>query len=655
MTHLYLSRAAAALLAASPILAFAAEPAENTGEAPLELDQLVVTAALEPVTLREVASSITIITREQIEQRQVRYLSELLRDVPGFAVSQAGGAGAQTQVRVRGAEANQLLVLVDGIRANDPASNDEFQYQYALTEDIERIEIVRGPQSSIWGTDALAGVVNIIRRRDVAASEVAGRFEAGSFDTTSWAARGSWAGNRSRLYGSVTGFATDGSNISRQGDEADGADNSTLDLGLDIDLSADWLLRLSGQQVNADSDYDEIDFGTSLPADADRISRAERSYLGGELRWAPAASAWSGSFTLNRSDSDNDNHADGQWTDSTAAEETEARLHTSVLLPGAGAAGNHRLTFALDQRDTEFRQRGEALPWGDPNQDQSYDVTGYAAEYVGRAGEALTWTASARHDDFSDFDATTTWQLAAGWQLMDALRLRGALGTGSKAPTFTERFGFYPDQFIGNPLLEPETSEGWELGLDATAGNGRLRGSLVYFEQELENEIDGFVFDPDSFLYTARNKDVPSQRQGVELSGSWLLAGGLDLTAGYTWTDATEQGPLGQDVREVRRPEHQASLGVNWRFAQERANLNLNINYTGDQDDLFFDPVTFAQQTVVLDSHTVADLAGSWQLGNRLQLLGRVTNLTDADYEEVLGFVRPGRAFYAGLRGTFGP
>jgi vitamin B12 transporter len=204
-------------------------------------------------------------------------------------------------------------------------------------------------------------------------------------------------------------------------------------------------------------------------------------------------------------------------------------------------------------------------------------------------------------------------------------------------------------------LLEPETSEGWELGLDATAGNGRLRGSLVYFEQELENEIDGFVFDPDSFLYTARNKDVPSQRQGVELSGSWLLAGGLDLTAGYTWTDATEQGPLGQDVREVRRPEHQASLGVNWRFAQERANLNLNINYTGDQDDLFFDPVTFAQQTVVLDSHTVADLAGSWQLGNRLQLLGRATNLTDADYEEVLGFVRPGRAFYAGLRGTFGP
>jgi len=193
MTHLYLLRAAAALLAASPILAFAAEPAEATPEAPLELDQLVVTAALEPVTLREVASSITIITREQIEQRQVRYLSELLRDVPGFAVSQAGGAGAQTQVRVRGAEANQLLVLVDGIRANDPASNDEFQYQYALTEDIERIEIVRGPQSSIWGTDALAGVVNIIRRRDVAASEAAGRIEAGSFDTTSWAACGSWA------------------------------------------------------------------------------------------------------------------------------------------------------------------------------------------------------------------------------------------------------------------------------------------------------------------------------------------------------------------------------------------------------------------------------------------------------------------------------
>ena len=114
----------------------------------LELDDMVVTAGLQPISINDVASSITIITRAEIEQRQVKFLSELLRDVPGFSVSQAGGAGSQTQIRVRGAEANQLLVLIDGVRANDPAASDEFQYQFALTSNIERIEIIRGPQSA---------------------------------------------------------------------------------------------------------------------------------------------------------------------------------------------------------------------------------------------------------------------------------------------------------------------------------------------------------------------------------------------------------------------------------------------------------------------------------------------------------------------------
>ena len=123
----------------------------------------------------------TVITAEEIEQKQVKYLSELLRDVPGFSVSQAGGAGSQTQVRVRGAEANQLLVLMDGVRANDPAASGEFQYQFALTSNIERIEIIRGPQSATWGSDAVAGVINIIRKKDVENQYLSGNVEAGSF------------------------------------------------------------------------------------------------------------------------------------------------------------------------------------------------------------------------------------------------------------------------------------------------------------------------------------------------------------------------------------------------------------------------------------------------------------------------------------------
>jgi vitamin B12 transporter len=150
-----------------------------------ELEDIVVTAGLQPISITDVASSITVISREEIEQKQVLYLSELLRDVPGFAVSQAGGAGSQTQVRVRGAEANHLLVLIDGVRANDPSANDEFQYQFALTSNIERIEIIRGPQSATWGSDAVAGVINIIRKKTVDSHFLSGNVEAGSFDTFS--------------------------------------------------------------------------------------------------------------------------------------------------------------------------------------------------------------------------------------------------------------------------------------------------------------------------------------------------------------------------------------------------------------------------------------------------------------------------------------
>ncbi len=635
----------------SPSL-FAAEslPAE-AAEEPGELEHVLVSARLQPISIGEIGNSVTVITREQIEQKQVKYLSELLRDVPGFSVSQSGGAGSQTQVRVRGAEANQLLVLMDGVRANDPAAAGEFQYQFALTSNIERIEIIRGPQSATWGSDAIAGVINIIRKKDVEQQHLSGRVEAGSFDSFNASVDGGYSGKVFEISGGLSYLDTDGTNVSRSGDEKDGAENTTGNIALEFDSGDSFSLRFSGQFTDATSEYDDFDyFVTGLPLDADRVSETRQNFLTGELRYDPKTNPWTGSFSVNRMVSDNDNFSDGLWTDSTAATTMDYRLRAGVALD---EAQHHRLGFALEHENVDFTQRGEASIYGDPNQDQSYDVNAYAAEYVGKPFTGLTWTASLRLDDYSDFDNATTWQLAASYQLTPTQRLRGSAGTGSKAPTFTERYGYYEDYFVGNPGLKPETSQSWEIGLDSRWDSDRYLFQLTYFNQDLQDEIDGFVFDPDTFLFTALNKDSDSSRKGIESVLDVRLGKSFSLIATYTYTDAWEKDALGQELIEIRRPRHLASLSANYYFAENRGNLNLKLNYSGSQLDNFFSPVTYITQRVQIDPYTVVNLAGSWKLSESLELTGRISNLLDEEYEEVLGFVRPGRAFYAGLSGRF--
>ncbi len=238
----------------SPASPYPAEDAEEPGE----LEHVLVTARLQPISIGEVGSSVTVITREEIEQKQVKYLSELLRDVPGFSVSQSGGAGSQTQVRVRGAEANQLLVLMDGVRANDPAASGEFQYQFALTSNIERIEIIRGPQSATWGSDAIAGVINIIRKKDVEEQYLSGNVEAGSFDTFNASVDGGYSGKVFQISGGLSYLDTDGTNVSRSGNEKDGAENTTGNIALEFDAGDAFSLRFSGQLIDARNEYDDI-------------------------------------------------------------------------------------------------------------------------------------------------------------------------------------------------------------------------------------------------------------------------------------------------------------------------------------------------------------------------------------------------------------
>ncbi|MDX1569010.1 MAG: TonB-dependent receptor [Xanthomonadales bacterium] len=629
----------AAALAVAPFLS----PAEETRTA--DLERMVVTAARVPLEPGRVTQSVTVITREDIERRQAVRVVDLLRDVPGVAVSQSGPVGSQTQVRMRGSEANHVLVMIDGVDANDPASSDDFRFEHLMTADVQRIEIVRGPQSALWGTDALAGVINIITR---SGGETGGSVfvEMGSNDTRHAGASLEFGNSRLQGHLGAARFDTDGTNVARTGNERDGTTNTTLTTGLRAELGEQATLDAMVRYVDATSDIDAIDFlATGLPVDANLQNTARRGY--GRLRgtWDDRNNHLNHQLTVSYLDTQTENR--GSTTDSAAAERIGLRYQVTWV-----PVTDHLVTAAVDHERTDFAQRGTASPFGDPNQDQRMDQTGLVVDYVGQSGPRWDYNLSTRYDDHSDFEDAVTVRAAVGYRVGEQGRLRATAGTGRKAPTFTERYGFFADQFIGNPDLEPEESRSLELGYERDFENGAI--GVALFDQDLEQEINGFIFDPTSGLFTARNQEGRSHRRGVELIASWQPSRSWSVSGNYTFTDATElEGSA--EVDEIRRPRHAASLNFNYATDDGRGNLNLNVNYNGRRDDTFFPPFPEPPTRVQLDDVLLVDLAARWSLNERLELFGRIANLFDEQYEEVYGFATPGRTAMAGLRYRFGP
>ncbi len=622
--------------------------AQSTSETSPDIDQIIVVGARTPLTISQIGNATTIITREQIEQRQARYVTDLLRSVPGFSVSHTGVIGSQTQVRVRGAEANHVLVLIDGVRANDPATGDEFRWEYLTTGNIERIEIVRGPQSALWGSDAVAAVVHVITRDGRGGSNFSSYVEVGSNNTGNIGASGAVGSNNWSLSGGVEYANTDGSNISREGNEDDDSDLTTVSLAARFTATDALTFNAQLRAVDAYSQFDPVDFAvTGLPTDGDVATQTDNFYASVGAKLESPAGRVTNQLHARYYESDNRNFSDGVQNSSAASDRMTFMFQSDINL------GDNRLSLALEQESTNFEQRGD-IGFGDPNQNQKMDITSVIAEYQGLSHERFTWLLSGRFDDNSDFDDAVNGRLSLAYQLSDATKLRGTVGTGQKNPTFTERFGFFPGQFVGNPELLPERSVSYEVGLDRDFLDGALAFQVTLFQQDLRDEINGFVFDFDTFLATAENKDGTSERSGVELASQWQVNEHFELGASYTYTDATEQDAAGEDVRELRRPRHAGSLSANFQSSNERIRANLTADYGGDRDDIFFPPFPALPEIVTLQSYWLLDMTVQYQLTSTFGVYMKGTNLLDENYEQVYGYQTLGRAGYIGIRANFG-
>ncbi|MCC5794323.1 MAG: TonB-dependent receptor [Chromatiales bacterium] len=613
------------------------------------MDDMLIIAGRTPLATQEVGSVFSLIDRAEIERRQAVFALDLLRDLPGISVSRSGGFGSQTQLRIRGAEANHVLVLIDGVKANDPAGNDEFALEHLTTFDIERIEVIRGPQSALWGSDALAGVVNIVTRRASRPLSEEAWAEGGSFSTWSGGVRLGVMGERTRLSVSGSLLGSDGINIAREGDERDGYRNRTGTVHGGWQPVDSLELSLFARHSDNNREFDGIDFGTGLPVDADRRTRSSQTYLrAGARLYSPGYREQQ--LRVTWLDTDIDSFADGQPDGRQAGDKLGAYWQGGLpLFAGDSGPVSDRLTAALEYERETFRQSGIATEFGDPNQRQRMSNRAAALEYLIQPVVALTLSASLRHDQNSDFRSVTTWRGTGTWTLPAwPGRVHASFGTGQKSPTFVERFGFFPDQFAGNPQLRPERSRGWDAGIEHLLWDGRLRIDTSYFRADLRDEIDGFVFEPDLGLFTARNAPGRSRRQGVEITVDAELAASLQFSGSWTWVDATEPGASGASVREIRRPRHSAAGNLNWRWADGRGNVNMNASWVGSRDDLLF--AGFPAERVRLGSYTLLNLAASWQAREWLVLHGRIENLLDAEYEDVIGFSTPGIGVFAGFR-----
>jgi len=621
-------------------LAVSSFSAQVISDTNAEIEEVLVSASLIPITASRSANAVTVVDRAQLRNCATVSLSNILRDVPGFSVSQVGVLGSQTQIRVRGAEANHLLVTIDGVEANDPSQGDEFSWGTLTASDIERIEIIRGPQSSLRGSDAVAGVVNIITR-SAEKSSVGLFLESGSWATHhSGFNIGHKQGDFDIRFG-LSHIESEGDNIARTGDENDGYRNTTYNIRSGLKLSDQIDISFAARESDGMNQFDADNDFDGLIEDQDRVSEFENSTMRIQGDYSSKDGTWQHKILISQSKSDNATFADKAKGNVTASTKDQFQYIGSFTWD----QGAQNIAALIEREKEDWMQRGE-ISWGvyDPNQDRERDTDSVAVEYRTDINDHLTLAASARHDDNSEFDSAKTYRAEVIYQLTEAIRLRSAVGTAVKNPTFTERFGFYTN-FIGNPNLIPEESTSWELGADRLIMGGDLTLSLTIFDAELENEIDGFVYDPATFAYTSSNINGTSERKGAELSAVGNISESMSLSAAYTYTDST-----GDDaVREVRRPRHIASLNLGWQAAHN-LHLNTNIQFTGEQTDVYFPPFPEPSQVVALSNHTLVNINLNYSATEKLEMYLKLENALNDNYEEVFGYQTLGFGASLGLR-----
>ena len=604
---------------------------------PIDTDQIVITTSRAPETEAQTPASVSIIGRQRIERLGEPVVGALLRLTPSTAVTTSGPAGSLTEVRIRGAESNHSLLFVDGIKIDDPASGDTPRFEILNADLASRIEVVRGPQSALWGSEAIGGVIAINGVDD--APGLSAGVEGGSFGFGRATVSASHVTGAASLSAAM-GFqrATGIDSFSGHGDK-DGYRNLSGRLRGTWHPRPDLELGISALAVTGRSQFDGFDPVTF--AHTDTLDSSRNRLAAGRL-WAGVGSAvspWRGQVSGSLLDSSNRNYLDDVPQNRTHG----TRRNLSVQIDRHFVTGSitHRLIAAADAERETFRAR-DTIYGGFSNQNRSRNHQALTFEWRGET-ESMTGDVAIRRDRFNRFKDATSLRASLLARIGAGFSIAGSYGEGIAQPTFFDLYGFFPNNFLGNPSLRPESSRGFELSLRYR--RGPVEASLTGYRQRLHNEIVD-IFDFGTSLFSTANRDETSRRLGVEATFGWQLGDKLRLNANYAYLKATQPDQMSlTQVHELRRPKHSGSLSLDG--ASGRFSYGGSLAYVGrhsDQRD------TFPFDRVGLGSYWLADARVGYAVRPGVELFARTTNALNQRYQDVFGYRTERRAIYAGLR-----
>ncbi len=632
------------IAAATPAFAQSAQSTAGLAQAADAGDDVIVTANRAARPASTIGQSVTVLDADTIRTRQAVVVSDLLRQTPGVTVVRNGGVGTATSVNIRGADSDQTVALIDGIKLNDPSSpGGGFNFGGLLIGNISRIEVLRGAQSVLWGSQAIGGVVNLITRQPSDQLSVNARAEGGWHDTGQ--AFANVSGKVGPVAASIGGgyYTTDGISTFAPGPERDGYRNYAANGSLGIDLASNVSVDLRGFYSNGRTDIDGFPAPRFVFGDTREYGESEQwtGYAG--LNAALFDGRFRNRIGYAHTDSDRRNiDPDGTPT------ETFRGIGRNDRLEYQGTVDVTSAVFATFGAEREVSRFSTSSFGGPVTRGRARIFSGYGQLAVTPIA-GLTATAGVRHDDHNVFGGATTFSGSGVYSPNGgATAFRASYSEGFKAPTLYQLQSEY-----GNLALNPERSKGWDAGVTQKALGGAVEASATYFKR---NSADLITFvscaPPLTGICTGKpngtyDNIARTRAQGVEATLLLRPVEALTFAASYTWIDAENRSTgtinFGRDL--PRRPDNSVTVNADYRWPFGLT-TGATITAVGDS----FDNASNARR---LDGYVVTDIRASFPLGQQVELYGRVENLFDERYQTIFQYGQPGRGAFGGIRLTY--